>query len=274
LQNLFAQIRGALSNRPTVISAISALAAMLLVSGYIKRRENTLLHMAAPMMVVTANRDINAGDIIDASSIDLTTVPRRFVQPDAILKKKNAISRIARIAIPRGTRITSSMAETVRRDDIASILPDGMRGVKLRLKEIPDFIHEGNSVDILATFELSSDGERKATTITILNNVYVVSTSSSYKSSNLKSKSRTSLITTSPYVGRVKPYVVLAVSPSDAQKIIYAEEMGNISVSVRPMGNRIVKGKSLKPTTIGSFTKNFEELAPRRKSFNEYKGRL
>ena len=109
---------------------------------------------------------------------------------------------------------------------VAAEVPVHMRAMLLGglSNSVSQLVSAGDNVDVLATFEaVTKRGEKQHITVTLLQNVKVLAVGiQPLISSGEKSK----------YNG----YVVLSLSPRDAQYLALARMEGNVDVTVRPTG--------------------------------------
>jgi pilus assembly protein CpaB len=111
---------------------------------------------------------------------------------------------------------------------IAALLPDGMRAATVRINDVSGvagFIQPNDSVDVLITRRLAGAAQNNAQlTDVLLQNARVIAIDQEAKNSD-----------GTPKVART---ATLEVAPLDAQKLVLAQEAGNLSLVLRKPGEQ------------------------------------
>lgn len=232
--------------------------------------------------VVVAKHALEAGHIIEGK--DLTTVewPTKHL-PDADeyhTKLTELVDRVVQSPmVAHEPILNAKLAKTDSLGGLPVIIPPGKRAVTVGVSEIKGvagFIHPGNWVDVLATFENGGNSQMNQTTHTVLQNVQVLAIAQDIhppkeggliptgdddefnvdigeidddldedkdkeKEKPKKKKRRKSKKgeLTSEYAKLVTS-VTLALTPEEAQKIILADEAGNLRMILRNEEDRDV----------------------------------
>jgi pilus assembly protein CpaB len=260
-----------------MFAAVAAVAAVLLASGYLSRRESELLRVSEPVSVVVAKRDVASGETLGRASLALKMIPRRFVEADAITDMASASGRIALVPIRVGSQITASAARIPSAvGGLAGQVPMGRRAYSLGLKgskTAGGLIRPGNSVDVIAAFDIGSEGRGRRTTITVVQDAPVLAVDRRMVGTPVDKgdgeKGGMFGAVRRPKADELT--VTLAVSPSDAQKLALAESAGSISLALRPFADP-EEVNAPAPTTISSITSGTGELFPIKRKFREYRG--
>lgn len=273
----YAFIKRLVARRPVAAAIVAAVAAMLLASGYIERKEGEILFMVEPLPTAVAAGDIAAGDDIGELQVVIEKIPRRFREPGAFTSIADAAGKIARVDIRRRMQITDLIAGGRGGGDAAAIIPAGSRAVSVEVDGSADSMRPGDSVDVMATFDLRGNGDARRTTIAILENALVLAVGGrimgEVRRANANAKAG------GIFGGAMPPprmndrtNILLAVAPSDAQRLIFAKNSGTISIATRPRGDAST-GAYGSAATVSTITGGFDELATSRKEFREYKGK-
>jgi pilus assembly protein CpaB len=107
---------------------------------------------------------------------------------------------------------------------IAYLLPDGMRAAAVRINDVSGvagFIQPTDSVDVLITRRAAGEGDRQVTD-GLLQNIRVIAIDQDAGSADGK-----------PQIGRT---ATLEVTPTDAQKLALAQQVGSLSLVLRKPG--------------------------------------
>jgi pilus assembly protein CpaB len=109
---------------------------------------------------------------------------------------------------------------------IAALLPEGMRAAAVRINDVSGvagFVQPNDSVDVLITRQLPDAGNAQQTDV-LLQNVRVIAIDQQAKNAD-----------GSPKVAKT---ATLEVSPTDAQKLALAQEVGTLSLVLRKPGEQ------------------------------------
>lgn len=277
-KNLSALAEGLPAQRPRLVAAVAAIAAVLFAAGYLNRREAQILRIAEPVGVAVAGRDLMPGERIDEAAVRIERIPRRFVEPAALLTVEEAAGRRAAVAVRAGTQLTSSNARPASRmPGVAAAIPSGARAYTLFLDEdLSGIVQPDDVVDVLATFDLGSDASARRTTLTLAEGVVVLAVGSKVADALPEPAGRE---TGGLFGGRAgtpaggaRPSITVAATPAQAQALAFAQASGKLALALRPMGEEASEERT-PPTTIATITGGHDELSPIKKGFREYRGR-
>ena len=108
---------------------------------------------------------------------------------------------------------------------IAYLLPDGMRAAAVRINDVSGvagFIQPNDSVDVLITRQLQGSGQSREVTDVLLQNIRVIAMDQNAKGADGK-----------PVLAKT---ATLEVTPTDAQKLALAQQVGQLSLVLRKPG--------------------------------------
>jgi pilus assembly protein CpaB len=197
---------------------------------------------AAPVVpvgpkVLVAKKALPVGTIIDADSFTFQPWPKELMQgayyvegqPDS----KNLAGTVVRYAITAGQPITrGSLVGPQDRGFLAAALGPGMRAITVPVNAatgVAGFVFPGDHVDLVLTQTVSGGGDGPALKVseTIVRNVRVLATDQRFTDKDEDGKT---LIKTFSNV-------TLEVTPRIAEKIAVAQNMGNLSLSLRSIAD-------------------------------------
>jgi pilus assembly protein CpaB len=280
LQNRFAVIEALMRKRPLVVSACAGLAAMLLVGMYLNYRETKLLHISDPLPIIVAAVDLDEGERLAPASIEVRDIPRRFVQPGAFTSASAALRMVAAVPIKAGSQITTAtVLDPGPKTGVGVALTDGMRAVSVAVDEVhgvAGLIRPGDHVDVLVTFDFGDEAISRKSTITILQDVMVlavgdrVADEAPLHQEKNKGGMFGDLNPRALMSSRVKA-VTVALPPDDVQRMVYAQEAGTVTLSVRPSWEN--ETRDLAPATIETVTGKSGLLRQHRPAYREYRGK-
>lgn len=280
LPEKFAAIENLMRKKPLVVSVCAGLAAMLLVGMYLKYRESKLLFISDPLPIVVAVQDIDEGACIAPAMIEVREIPRCFVEPGAFSSALAATRMVAAVPLRRGAQITTAVTlDPGPKTGVGVALTDGMRAVSVAVDDVHGaggLISPGDHVDVLVTFEFGDEAISRKSTLTILQDVGVLAVGSRIvdEAPRQKNKERGGMfgrLTPRSLAGSRAKTVTVALEPSDVQRMVYAQEAGTVTLSVRPSWEK--ETRELAPATIETVTGKSGLLRQHRPAYREYRGR-
>ena len=163
------------------ISVAAALFAVFLLYSYTNERNTELAQkFAARRSVVVATKDINEMETIDASKLELKSIPMDYIQPDALSQPEQAVGMVALAPIKAGEQIlqnkimepgpvTGLSLQVTPQKRAVSIPIDAVHGVSKLIKP-------GDRIDVVAAIDVGHGAQAHKEVRTILQNVSVLAT--------------------------------------------------------------------------------------------------
>lgn len=174
------------------------------------------------LMVVSAIKDIEFGNIIRQEDVDLMASPPNINSKVLFTEFKPVVGKIARQSISKGEPI-KSIYLLGEGENLASLIPAGYRAMVIPVtlpQGLADLIQVGNRVDVLLTYE---KGRGEYDSKTLVKSVKVIKVEEpSSKGAVGRGNSKEISIT-------------LAVSPEGAETLAYSMKKGTLNVIVRPL---------------------------------------
>lgn len=219
-----------------VVAIIAIYGIFSLMSGYgkIARAENKPVETVT---VVAASRTLYQGVGITSDDLFVVNVPPEYLP--VIKDAKTSDSHKAEVfasrervvgQVPRERILANEFIRPERLADgnagigLNAVIPRGMRALSVNLKDsnaVSGFLEPGNYVDVLVTMEDDFGDPR---TETILQAVFVL---------GVNSRAQNETTEDSATRGRQAPSVTFLVTPKQAEDIAFADEMGDISLTLR-----------------------------------------
>jgi len=237
-----------------VALVLGAIAAGLIVAYLASRDSGTNPAPAvATLSVVVASKDIPAGVTIEESMLALKALPETAAIKDSATAIDQVAGQVARYPIPKGEQVTAArLVEALAGKNISFQIPKGMRGFTIPVSKSSSpaaLLAPGDFVDVLSVDSLNSlqlgaappaagvakDTSLKAV-VTLLQNVQVLSVQKDYVDG----------VPYDPSVRGVPPgdksigYVMLAVTPEQAQLLWLASQEGKVTLTLRSFGDDAV----------------------------------
>jgi len=201
-------------------------AAAVLVFAGISGNEKKLLSSLEPVKVVAAAKYIPAWAKIDDSMVKQVELPKKFVTAGHIQNPEKYRGRMAMAPFMEGEPILSNKL-SAKAGELNSVIPAGLRAVSVAVDEesgVGYMIKPGDYVDVILTFQEQADSRtRNMVTATLLQDARVVATGQDFTSSSKPTKYDS---------------VTLALTPDEAELVIFGREKGKISLALRPLGDR------------------------------------
>ncbi len=239
------------SPRAFVFALIVAVVATLAQCQYVARREKQLLYDSQPIPTLMSIKDIPAHFKMDETMVDVVDVPRKWRQPKVLSSVEDILGQITAVPVLKGEQVLST--KLLRADDagLAYFVQKKRRAVAIAVDEVSavgGHLKPGNYVDILGTFDFGQGDKSDMRTVTLFQNVRILSVGADIgrptpasigTSADLGDDSSTDLFGTERQnaVNRSKRQrtITLEVTPEEAQKLVLAQELGMLSVSLRSL---------------------------------------
>ena len=133
-------------------SVALAILAILMLNRYVREVSAGSISGGPETRVIVAALPIARGTQVLASDLEVRLVPRRFVQPGALMNVAQAAGRVALTDIRTGETVTDARLARVRAGPVASLVPEGLRAFAVPTSLPPGAVAAGDRVDVLATF--------------------------------------------------------------------------------------------------------------------------
>lgn len=187
--------------------------------------------------VLTAQKPISPGvtveEMLNQNMASFTPIPRRYVVKGAITNAQGLNQRVLVVFLSKGEQLTDQKIRETGGAGLSFRIPKGMVAVAIPVDEVVGVagqISVGDRVSLVATF---SPGPRGAdTSRMLLQNIEVLATSSASAPSGAGQKGGL----TQSGTNVAKKTVTLAVTPQDAERLVFSEEKGHIWATLQPMG--------------------------------------
>lgn len=223
-----------------------------------KAVDNRIGNLDQKTRIIKAIRDIEPGTRIDASMIGPDEWPTGYVPPYTALSEGEVIGQVAQSTIRTNEPIMTTKLIPFDESALDKRIPEGMRAVTIGIRDdqnvkgVAGLIRPGQFVDILVVLYVSTkeiegtgagpipnqivDAARglKAEVRTIFQRIQVLAVG---KDQRLPSAQVNRV--TSSYVDMdlANTNVTVALSPQDIQKLILAQSIGRINLTLRPFGD-------------------------------------
>jgi pilus assembly protein CpaB len=203
--------------------------------------------------IIVATKNLSSGADIKPEDVKWKSVPKDSVFEGAILredkKKAHAIAkgRLRRDVAANEPLLRSALAAAGKGNILAATMEKGMRAIAIKVSAdtmVGGFINPGDRVDVILTHQIKLSGAEqdqvegtisRHATETVLENVKILAVDQVARKEDDKAK-----------VGRT---VTIEVDQTGAEKIALANEMGDLSLALRAVGDSSVASKKDRVTT-------------------------
>jgi pilus assembly protein CpaB len=232
--------------RAFLFALVVAFVATFAQCRYVAQRETDLLYETAPQKTLVATRDILDNVRLDETMVEMVDVPRRWQQPKALASVDQIRDQISAVPILAGEQIVATKLVTADEAGLALYVPKGLRAISLEVSvfnAVGGHIKPGNHVDIIGTFDFGSADKSDMRTVTVMQDVWVLSVVDDI------GRPTTRDIVVMPEEGQPvedrepapsellnnSATITVAVRPAEAQKLILAQQIGDLTVSLRSL---------------------------------------
>ena len=184
--------------------------------------------------VVAAKSAIPPRTKITQDLIYVKEVPEEAAHPKAVRNVKDILGLITKYEILEGEQILiDRLYSDEEKIGLVAAVPRDMRAVAVPVDEVvgvAGFVKPGDRVDIIVT--ASGVGETGDVAFTVLEDIQVLAVAQETED---KTQGK----------AKVSTSVTLAVSPSDAEKLVLAERIGKLRLALRPLFATATKGQGI-----------------------------
>ncbi len=243
-----------------LIAIILGAVATLGINGYLNNIRRQAVEEQKAVQVLVANKDIEKGtpieDIINNRLAEIKSVPRRYVASQAISSTRNIEGQVLSVSISSGEQLTTGKFKLPSEAGLSFTVPKGYIEVSIpydNIKGVAGMVKPGDLVTVFATFNPGPDGNdltkillQKVRVIAINENVGAEKETQGTKKADAVVPSPTG---NSVGIGNQQSTVTLALVPSDAEKLVFAQENGKLWLGLHPSLNAEIadtKGRTLK----------------------------
>jgi len=191
-------------------------------------------------MILVATRQLPVGTIVGPDSFRFQPWPKELVEKAYFMKDKTDVNTlvgtVVRYPITAGQPLTQgALVHPDDRGFLAAALGPGMRAVTVKVSQeqgVAGFVFPGDRVDVVLAQRISVDSENSSypdkelfTAETIVRNVRILATDQRFDAEDETGKTPV----------RTFGSVTLEATPEIAEKIAVAQDMGKLSLALRPL---------------------------------------
>lgn len=240
----------------------------------IREERRRAMGFAVDVVLIRMKHDMNEGDRVAAEDIESVRVKRSRGNTKREISwelKNRVIGRELLLPVKAGATLTWADFKQVgfsSDEGLAGIIPMGSRAVSIPVDataSVTGLVKPGDHVDIIGTFrfpEMKGDQSLDTITMTVLQNVEVLATGTEFgPMANVGKGPR-----------RGYSAVTLALSPKEAEMIVFAGQKGRLTLSLRNFEETKIEDK-LQSVNFRYLENNIENYnQERRDARNKLKG--
>lgn len=233
-----------------VVALVIGVAAAVFAAKYIEGARSRVEAQDQPVEVLVAQQDLPAGmtgdELVAEELLALETVPLRYVSDDAISSTAAIRGKILTVSMSKGELVAESRFSLPEAAGLSFAVPEDFVAIALPNaadRGVAGLIRPGDSVAVYATFEAGT-GLENARTKLILRKARVLavgaSTTSISRTTPTEEKATGAGTLAAPTAaakeGDVPGTITLALSPGDAEKLVFAQELGRVWLALLGSG--------------------------------------
>lgn len=242
-----------------IIGGVLAILAVVLVRVYLNQQRQAIKMQEeqraaqiqeSQVTVLVANTDIPPGTILSAEMVDVAVASAYQVPPQTAGSYSQVVKKETVAPIAKGEPITLSKLASTRRSasrvsSLSKTTPQGKRAITIPVDQIASvggMVKPGDSVDVICSISVPTRRksskkkvEKKEVILSLFQNVLVLAVGTELSADD------SSRYATDKKGKKKKPatakMITLALSPSEANLIAFAEEQGKIQLVLRSPGD-------------------------------------
>lgn len=222
-----------------VVAVALGLLSAFFVARYLSDARAEILAQAEPVRVLVAARDIAAGttaaEITRGNYVEEREIPRQYVADGAISSLGSIEGKVLAVPLTRGEQLTAARFRIPEDVGLAYAIPEGYVAVSVPdnpARGVSGFVKPGDYVMVITSFE-PEGGLEDAITKTLIKKARVLATgtetSQTVTPATQQEQQQGGLLNrASGAAGSGVQTLTLAVTPVDAERLVFAQEVGSV----------------------------------------------
>ncbi len=208
---------------------------------YLQTERAKILMEGELINTLVAIQDIPKNFKLDETMVQVMEVPRKWRQPGALMAVEDILGQISANPIQKGEQVLLTKLVSLEDAGLAYKIPKKKRGIAIAVYDINavgGHVKPGNYVDIIGTFDFGEGDKADMRTVTLFQNVHVLAVGDDLGQTvpqNLESGSKIGTENFARQTRRSNGTIVVSLSPLDCQKVVLAQEMGTLTLSLRSL---------------------------------------
>jgi pilus assembly protein CpaB len=224
-----------------VVAAVAlGLAAAFLTMQYLQAQQTSIARGAQLVNVLVAAQDLPAGmtaeELLSRGTLTQRSIPRQYVSASAVSSRAALDGKVVARPISKDEQVTSAMFKYPAEVGLASSTPKDYVAVSIpydAARGVGGLLRPGDSVAVFASFTPGGKAVEQAITKLILTKVKVLAVgvaltadAADAQASGSSGQGGGTLVGSGSQ--QRSSTITLALTPSDAEKLIFAEEQGSV----------------------------------------------
>lgn len=226
-----------------IVALILGLFSMLINCSYLKQERESLLYESETIKTLVSTQDIPKNFKLDETMVNVEDVPRKWRQPGALQSVEDILGQISANPIQQGEQILITKLVSMEDAGLAYKIPKKKRAIAAAVYDVSavgGHVKPGNYVDLLGSFDFGQGEKSDLRTVTIFQNVHVLAVGDDLgQTVPRNADGDDSMVggSAGAYMnsGANNGTIVLALSPLECQKIVLAQEVGSLTVTLRSL---------------------------------------
>lgn len=237
------QIQSVRRYLPLIIGGVCGLIAVVLINNYIRQQTEEAKKIVAQSQknlttVVVAKQDIPAGATIKESMLAETTLNRNMVQPRSAISIDRVVDKVALAPISKGEQVLlNKVTVSGEVGSLAMKVPSGKRAVTVSVDNISSvggMLRPGDHVDIVGMVPIptmNAEGKQvnQLATMPLFQDVLILAVGQEFTNVQIARKEEKAT--------SASPVITFALSPQEANLIVFVQEQGKIRLVLRSPGD-------------------------------------
>jgi pilus assembly protein CpaB len=187
-----------------------------------------------------ATQDIPKNFKLDETMVQVKDVPREWRQPGALTSQEDILGQISANPIQAGEQVLLTKLVSLEDAGLAYKIPKKKRAIAIAVYDVNavgGHVKPGNYVDLLGSFDFGSGDKADLRTVTIFQNIHVLAVGDDLGQTVPQNGDPKSNIG-GDAMNRAalnNGTIVVSLSPLDCQKIVLAQEMGTLTLTLRSL---------------------------------------
>jgi pilus assembly protein CpaB len=211
-------------------SVLSALIAGALLHAYVAGVAASAGAGGPQIQVVVAAEPIARGSAVSSATLRTIRIPKSYAPPGSLSQVAEAAGRVALGDLAAGEAVTETRLARVRAGPVASLIPEGLRAFAVPTSLPRGAIHQGDLVDVLATYGSAGVGQPHTEVVVAGVDVLFVLGPGGFEPS---SRPGARLDVAASGAGD-STTLILLVSPDHETRHAYARAFSNLEVVIAP----------------------------------------
>lgn len=226
-----------------LVALVLGLFSMATHCSLMKQEREALLYDSETIKTLVATQDIPKNFKLDETMVKVDDIPRHWRQPGALQRVEDILGQISANPIQQGEQILNTKLVSMEDAGLAYKIPKKKRAIAVAVYDVNavgGHVKPGNYVDILGSFDFGQGEKTDLRTVTIFQNVYVLAVGDDLGQTVARNPDGDDSMvggSAGAYMstGANNGTIVLALSPLECQKIVLAQEVGNLTLTLRSL---------------------------------------